>query len=172
MTDPISEALAAMIPDLADRHADHLRRNFADTIERNPLFEYRGAWDPYRHELATARSVATPLDHCRARRTEPATIDETQVARLALRSAEFDAAKFESKLRAKLPGLDKVEISYFASNGRIEIRAERDGVVVHVTQSPVFKVSSLGRPFYQFPALIYVDGKRTTEKAFKAASHA
>ena len=55
----------------------------------------------------------------------------------------------------------------------VTIRVEGivDGRLVVVNQDIVYKVSSKGTPFHQFPARIYVDGQFTTEAEFAERFH-
>jgi len=75
------------------------------------------------------------------------------------------------KMATKLGKAPDVQAVINPTYVNIEVMATVDGHRVHVKQDIVYKVSSKGTPFHQFPALIYVDGKFTTEAEFAKRFH-
>jgi hypothetical protein len=99
----------------------------------------------------------------------PTGIKTEYLATKAQQYADDQIAAFTIKLVKKLGTLTDVEIHGLSMNaftfrisGRLGERA------VYVEQSRIINVSPLGNLFHQWPALIYVDGKKTSEAAFKA----
>ena len=75
------------------------------------------------------------------------------------------------KMATKLGKAPDVQAVINPTYVNIEVNATVDGHRVHIKQDIVYKVSSKGTPFHQFPALIYVDGKFTTEAEFAKRFH-
>ncbi len=84
----------------------------------------------------------------------------------AQENAEQNVASFVAKLQSKLGDLDNVEIANI-NGAEFTIFGTLGEHKVAVEQRIVFKVSSRGTAFHQFPARIYVDGKFTSEANFK-----
>jgi hypothetical protein len=95
------------------------------------------------------------------------------LAKKAAQYADDQVDGFVIKLTRKLGQLTNVEV-LVADTGRFEcnVRGNLGERRVHVVQDRKLVVNSHGTWFHQWPALIYVDGKRTTEAAFKALSSA
>jgi hypothetical protein len=93
-------------------------------------------------------------------------IDEARLAKKAAEFGEDQVAGFVAKLEKKLGDLTAVELIR-AGNGEFVIAGKLGDRAVRVDQQVVFKVSSKGTFFLQWPARIYVEGKFTPEKAFK-----
>lgn len=74
-----------------------------------------------------------------------------------------------SKINQKLEDLDDASFKH-ASGGEntFGLHGTRDGKKVEIQQSVKWNVSSLGTPFNQYPALIYVDGKSVSEAKYKS----
>lgn len=92
-------------------------------------------------------------------------ISETKLAKNA---AEYSRAVVESwltKITKKLGNVTEVVVHNFTANG-FSISCKRDDASVYIVQNTVYKVSTKGTPFFQWPALIYVNGKRVAEKDF------
>ena len=74
------------------------------------------------------------------------------------------AQKLEDKLGKDATGVECTRLSATDFN----FYAERQGRKLTVRQQRVYKVSSRGMPFYQFPARMYVDGQFMPEAKVKA----
>ena len=81
--------------------------------------------------------------------------------------AKFVVVEFISKLVKKLASVTEVEVLWAKGSGQFTITGKMGERNVTVHQDRVFKISSKGTPFHQWPARIYVDGKFTPEAAFK-----
>jgi len=77
------------------------------------------------------------------------------------------AESMSAKLARKLDGVTDLEVKHI-NGGDLTLAGKRKGASVVIQQSTVTKVSSKGTWYNQWPALIYVDGKRVTEKNFLA----
>jgi predicted nucleotide-binding protein (sugar kinase/HSP70/actin superfamily) len=80
--------------------------------------------------------------------------------------AEQAVQSFVAKLTKKLGALTDVQVLW-ANGDRFTIVGKLGDRDVKVHQDRVFKVSTQGTPFHQWPARIYLDGKFTPEAAFK-----
>lgn len=94
-------------------------------------------------------------------------VDHDRIAKEAVRYADFTIAKFVIKLTAKLADLDDVEFVQSQYGTDFSICGKLNGREVQVDQRQILNWSPKGNPFHQFPALIYVDGKKVSEKQFK-----
>jgi len=95
-------------------------------------------------------------------------LDEARLEKFSTEHAEGQIASFTMKLNKKLVDLTDVKLTSIDC-GRFEftISGKLGDRKVFVEQQVVFKVSNKGTPFCQWPARIYVDGKFTSEAAFK-----
>ncbi len=96
-------------------------------------------------------------------------VDVESVEKASKSYAKDQIAKFVMKLNRKLGELVNVEVDFADFNGyNCEIRGEAaDGKKVRVEQNRILNFSKNGNPFHQWPARIYVDGKKVSEAAFK-----
>lgn len=86
----------------------------------------------------------------------------------AEQNADAQIAAFAAKLQKKLGALGDFQAT-FTRGADFTVTGTRNGHRVVVEQQTVFKVSSNGTPFNQFPARIYVDGKFTPAAEYEAA---
>ena len=93
-------------------------------------------------------------------------VNLTRLQKDADEYARFAIESFVAKLTKKLAALTGVEVKR-ADGATFVITGMLGERRVRVEQTQVFKVSSKGTPFHQWPARIYVDGKFTSEAAFK-----
>jgi hypothetical protein len=94
-------------------------------------------------------------------------IDEEKLHDMAVVYAEETVEAWIGKIARKLGPVDTCEISSFSAT-RFDIYATRCDHHIRLIQSCILQRSSKGKLFNQFPALLYVDGKFTAEKAYKA----
>lgn len=95
-------------------------------------------------------------------------IETEYLAKQAAQYADDQIAAFTSKLVRKLGALDEVEIRGLNVNAfTFDIIGKLGGRRVRVEQNRIINVSPKGNLFHQWPALIYVDGRKTSEKVFK-----
>ena len=93
-------------------------------------------------------------------------IDEERLSRNAAMFADAAVETWEGKIAGKLGELEDAEVRRM-DGARFNITGSRDGRTVRIQQEMIINVSSQGKPFNQFPARIYVDGKFTSEKAYQ-----
>jgi len=89
---------------------------------------------------------------------------------LAKASDDYAASVIEqwaAKILAKLEGAS-ISGASFAINGDFVVYAMKDTTTIRLEQRQVLNFSPLGKPYFQFPARIYCDGKFTPEKQLKA----
>ena len=103
--------------------------------------------------------------------THDGVVRADKLAAAAKAYGEKTALSWYWKMATKLGRAPDVQAVVNPQYIDIKVLATVDGHRVEITQSIVYKVSSRGTPFHQFPALIYVDGKFTTEAAFAKAFH-
>ena len=95
-------------------------------------------------------------------------IDAERLAKGAAAYAAMIVAEWNVKVTAKLECLEDARLLRANVNGAsFVITGTRDGKKITIEQIIVHKVSTKGTPFCQFPARIYVDGKFTSEAAYK-----
>jgi hypothetical protein len=100
-------------------------------------------------------------------------VRSTELAAAAKRYGEETAIGWYYKMATKLGQCVDVNAitdpSY--ANLTVEGTLANSSTRVVIQQQVVYKVSSKGNPFHQFPAHIYVDGRFTTEAEFAKAFH-
>lgn len=95
-------------------------------------------------------------------------ISKAALERRATDYADASVDGFTAKLERKLGDLTDVELKYVsAGRGEFVITGKLGDRKVRVEQNVTFNVSPKGTLFNQWPARIYVDGKFTSEAAFK-----
>ena len=95
-------------------------------------------------------------------------LDEAKVAKHSKAQAEILAANYAFKVEAKAEGMTDVAVSSIDASGSFVVTGTKAGRAIEIRQSVVVKTSPKGTWFCQFPALVYIDGKKSTEKALKA----
>ena len=98
----------------------------------------------------------------------PRILDENKVAKRSAEQAAILAANYAAKVEGKAEGMTDVTVSAMDATGAFIVTGTKSGHAVEIRQSVVTKVSPKGTWFCQFPALVYIDGKKSTEKALKA----
>ncbi len=95
-------------------------------------------------------------------------LDRARLDKEAKAYAKQQIDQFVVKLTQKLGDLTDVRIRSVNAHGfECVIEGSLRGRRVRVDQTAKFVVNQHGTAFHQFPALIYVDGKFTTEAAYK-----
>ncbi|ARB06103.1 hypothetical protein FDH38_gp049 [Dinoroseobacter phage vB_DshS-R5C] len=154
--DPIREEAKAMFLKRAHAKIDALRDE-EGTIRGYHFRDYR--------IHAFASGYITWADN----RVAPGCEGVVNVERLEKHAQDFADAQVDSfiaKLEGKIGHLTDCVLN-LRGNGEFTIRGMQGDAQVVVDQQVVFKVSSKGTFFLQWPARIYVDGKFTPEKKFK-----
>jgi hypothetical protein len=96
------------------------------------------------------------------------TINHERIKAMGKRYADDQIAAFTMKLTRKLGALQNVEIFDLSVNAfEFTIQGELGNELVRVQQSRIINCSTKGKLFHQWPARIYVNGKPTSEAAFK-----
>lgn len=146
-----------------------LTRIVAEHPTRDAQTKLANSWGTDANVFRAFRSLLTYGPADTAGRTLVATgPDAERVAKAAKVYADDQVAKFTAKLLRKLGDLTNVEIRdidmggfQFLINGYLGERK------VSVQQNRIINCSVKGNLFHQWPALIYVDGVKTSEAAFK-----
>lgn len=94
--------------------------------------------------------------------------NEEFAQREAKQFAEAQFASFVAKFTKKIGDPENITVN-FKGGGNCTLIGNVNGHAVKIDQSTVWKVSSRGTHYCQFPALIYVDGKRVFEKNYTEA---
>ena len=94
-------------------------------------------------------------------------VDAARLQKAGDEYAEAVLAEFVGKLSRKLAGVTEVKVVRADANGTFIITGKLGDALVSIEQQKIWKVSSKGLFFHQWPARIYVDGKFTPEAAFK-----
>jgi hypothetical protein len=113
---------------------------------------------------AVARSFLTINNYDR---NAPREINEEYLDKKATQYADDQIDAFVHKLSLKLVDLTDVELHNVRPNSfQFTLTGNLNGKRVAVTQNIKYCVSNQGTPYVQWPALIYVDGQRVSEKDF------
>lgn len=134
-----------------------LLRDEDGTIRRYHFRDYR------KHALA-ARFIKWENDRMAA--GAAGEVNTSWLDKNAQQFADEQVDSFIVKLEGKIGHLTDVSL-HMTGNGGFVIRGMHGDNAVRVEQQVVFKTSSQGNFFMQWPARIYVNGKFTPEKEFK-----
>ena len=171
----LKAAFLGLAPDLAAEYAAEVRRVFAGVAYRYP----DGKIPAYpEYDDRDYRVIRTLLsDSCafvegnrraatKAEQRPTLVMDEEKLARVAKKYGEEVSLTWYRKTNEKLGGVADVTVSDHR-DGVLSVTGMLGGKVVLLSQQRILKRSPKGLLFHQFPARIYVDGKFTTEAAFK-----
>lgn len=172
-TAALTTALAAFKPAIAADFTRTVERLFANAVERlGPALEgiHNSQWARVMSEGGILRPyVQFHYETVAGRQIRhPATLRTEKLAQGAAAYADAVAISWADKIEAKMGELEGAEVH--AMNGvAFTITGKRAGREVLIWQQMIFKVSSKGTPFNQFPARLRLDGKPITEAAYKRA---
>jgi hypothetical protein len=93
-------------------------------------------------------------------------IDAEKMEKAAAQYAKDTINTWKIKILAKLETLENVEVEHLTGL-TFRIYGTRQGRKIEIQQEMIINCSKNGKLFNQFPALIYVDGKRKSEKKYK-----
>ncbi len=156
------QALAQEVPALIERYETYVIRNVERFIAEKATTITMG-------KTATGKYVRPYTVFDGTRMTSVAIGVKTEwLRKMATLAAEGAVADYTAKLVRKLGDNGNWQVAR-VGNGSFTITGEVNGHKVAVEQQVVFKISSKGTPFNQFPARIYVDGKFTPEKEYEEA---
>lgn len=155
--DVIRAAVEAGIPAMAGQHADWMRRKITQ-FSALPRGEQINLSASRSCEGGAYRAVRGFMG-----------CDDAALLRYATRIATESAEETIAKLVKKLGTLTEAAITN-RDAGQFTLIGMLGARRVCVEQQRVFKFSSKGTPFNQWPARIYVDGKFTPEAAFAKLS--
>jgi len=160
-------ALEAYKPELAADYDNLVRWQFSRiVIDLGPKLanvgnnaRWAGVW------FNTMSRLVSRSDD-RGRPLEAAVIVDARLARDAAQYANNVVESWKAKIDAKLGELESAEVTNMGGM-EFHITGTKHGRRVQIEQTIILKTSPKGKLFNQFPARIYVDGKFTSEAAFK-----
>lgn len=173
-TAALTTALDAFKPAIAADYVRTVERLFANAVEAlgpdlkgiyssqrfAKVMSHGGILCPFvkfNHETVAGRQIA-----------HPATLRVEALEKAAAAYADAVAVSWAAKIDAKMGELEGATVH--ALNGvAFTITGTRNGHAVAIEQQMVFKVSSKGTPFNQFPARLRLDGKAISEAAYSKA---
>lgn len=162
----IVEAFDALVQQIAADHEAYVLATYNRFMEQHGPGLRKQFTNSFGHTAAVFRAVIHPY---------LASGDELNTEHLKKRSEQYakdQVAGFTAKLVKKLKDLDDVTFARLHGGGSFTIRGALGGRRVMVDQRCIINFSVKGTPFHQWPALIYVEGKRVSEKEFKELSAA
>lgn len=178
MNDALNTALDALRPAIAEEYKSWVTKVFFSMTARF------GADLKQLHNSREGRTfscvVARNVDHLEveAMRFDSETnvlhpykygyfLNPTRLEKNAAEYAQAQVDAWRAKIAAKMGELESAKVEWFSQSGQFTITGTRGGKQVAIQQTRVMKTSSRGLLFHQFPARIYVDGKFTSEAAYK-----
>ena len=160
----LNEALEALKPGIAAEFAIRVRRVYETLVAcyGEGLKRYRSDMRAEFVKPALEATEVMPISKIPVAWA----ISEEKLAAYAAKYAERAVATWAGKIKAKVGNLDNAEVRSYGGT-TFRVFGERAGAKVEIEQTMIINVSPRGKPFNQFPARIYVDGKFTSEKAYK-----
>ena len=164
----LEAAMLAHKPALQADYARQMRRVYNNLVaayagESKNIRKAANSFDHF-HMWAVIREVVSYVEQDFA--TVAIVLNDARVEAVAEALAVEAVEEWRGKLEAKLEGATDAECTYFAGN-YITIHAKFNGKPVKIEQQRILNHSPKGKLFNQFPALIYVDGKKVSEAAYK-----
>lgn len=145
-----------------------LTRIVAEHPTRDAQSKLANSWGTDANLFRAFRSLLAYAPAETGRWTQATGPDAERVAKAAKSYADDQVAKFTMKLVRKLGDLTHVEIRDIDMGGfQFLITGYLGERKVSVQQNRIINCSVKGNLFHQWPALIYVDGVKTSEAAFK-----
>jgi hypothetical protein len=169
MTDltALHAALEAYKPELAARYETFIRWQFNAMVEdMGPKLTNIGNDGRWARTWYSTMSALVTRSDDRCRPLEAAILVEACLSREAAEYAEGVIESWKQKIAAKLGELESAQVDNMGDM-QFHITGTKHGRRVQIEQTTIINVSSRGKVFNQFPARIYVDGKFTSEAAFK-----
>lgn len=166
----ISKSFDVLVPTIADSYYNTVKSLF-DHLHTTYNGNLRGLYNTWGMDGANFRAlVAKNINHSGSRNDSICTLNTDRLAKNAKDYAEDQVARFVIKLEKKLEDLDTVETPNLYGDLGFNIKGTLGDRHVTVEQRCILKQSSTGKLFNQWPALIWVDGKKLSEKQFKELS--
>jgi hypothetical protein len=164
----LSAAIAEFKPEIAALYERIVRNRFSRMVEVHgaDLKGISNSWEFARAWNNTVRAHVRQIGADRSGRGGVYEIDEEQLAKSAAHYADAVAAEWELKIRGKLGEMDNATVERM-DGCRFFLHGAKAGKAIRIEQTMILNVSSKGTLFNQFPARIYVNGKFTSEAAFK-----
>ncbi len=99
----------------------------------------------------------------------PVYLDESRLSAFVNEWANTELMAAAEKLAGKVGNLENVTVDYSSSTAEwFSVTGTRaNGDIVRIVQNQTINVSSRGKLFNQWPALIYVNGKKVSEAQYK-----
>ncbi len=172
LSDALKEAMLRYAPELEDDYQAHVRDLF-DRMQTELGPALKGIYNSHRWSRTFSATVqgnvtnADPAGRNVWQQDTPYRIDEKMLDRNAKRFGEEVSLAWFGKMKSKLGNITDVTITPPDSAGSITITGKHDGDNVRVEQHMIVNVSILGTLYNQWPALIYVNGKKKSEAQYK-----
>ena len=164
----LQTALEAFRPQIAARYEGFVRGRFAAMLADHPGL--KGVGNSYHYGRTWYHTISQYVDMNWKRidnqNVSDPKINDADLAQGAAKYAEAVTTAWQAKIEQKLGELENATVQRMADVS-FTITGTKNGHKVVITQSMIVNVSSKGTMFNQFPALIYVDGKKISEAAYK-----
>lgn len=156
-------------PAIAESYSKTVRATYTHLVERMGGADFKGIYN--RREVFAFRAIEACMDKQFGPHGGPAMVcvlNEERLAAAAARHAETTVAEWAEKISAKMGELENAKAESMDGTGFL-VSGTKNGHRVAIQQTMTVNVSSRGILFNQFPALIYVDGKKTAAAKYAAA---
>ncbi len=118
-----------------------------------------------KREPYTFRDIADWTKRNKANESIPFVIDSTKLKKNGKKYGEATALAWYHKMLMKAGFLTGVKV--VMKGGDLTVTGTHQGDKIRIEQQTIINFSSLGTPFHQFPARIYMNGKFVSEAAYK-----
>ncbi len=156
-------------PAIAQRYTETVRATYSRLVQQMGGSNMKGIYN--RREVFAFRAIEGCMNISIGSWPENAmvcTIDEDKLAAAAARHAEATVTEWAEKIAAKMGELNSATVEAM-DNTSFRVSGTSNGRLVRIEQQMIVNVSSRGILFNQFPALIYVNGKKTPASKYAAA---
>jgi len=179
MNDALNNALDALRPAIATEYKEWVTKVFFSMTARFGA-DLKNVYNSRSDSRTFSCVVARNVDHLEVEKmwvdAETKTFHPQKLAyflnptRLEKNAQEYAQAQVDSwraKIQGKMGELESAKVEWFSQSGQFTITGVKNGRAIAIHQTRIMKTSSRGLLFHQFPARIYVDGKFTSEAAYK-----
>lgn len=161
----LSKALKEFEPRIAEIYCNFVNYTYDDLSERFGK-TFKGISNSYSY--STYKNMLKPVltSNVSNGRITECFIHPVLLKEVSEKYAELTVKEYEAKIIGKLQDIQDIVVERLL-NDEFQITGTRNGNKILLEQRIVFKTSSKGLPFNQFPARIYVNGKFLSEKKYK-----
>jgi hypothetical protein len=160
----LRSSLETLRPSLEEHYTEYYSNLVTRLLGDNGIVDSR---EVIYYDVNLIYSMTKKLDENNSRMSAPRELNVERIERGASSYASNVIESFVAKIDSKLGALESSKVISGRGDFEFFVEGVKDGKNVSIKQTLRQNWSSQGRPFDQFPALCYIDGKRIKASEFK-----